>query len=77
MYLLGFTENKPSTNIDNQMEYFYPTSKIRFMSTKLPELSIHEIALERETVTKLLGVYLLMKMSNGKLILIQFIEQGE
>ena len=39
------------------MEYFYPTSKIRFMSTKLPELSIHEIALERETVTKLLGIF--------------------
>ena len=38
------------------MDHFYPTSKKRFMTTKLSELFIDGISLERETVTKILGV---------------------
>ena len=38
------------------MDHFYPTSKKRFMTTKLSELFIDGISLERETVTKFLGV---------------------
>ena len=35
---------------------FHPTSKKRFMPTKFPELFIDGITLERETVTKFLGI---------------------
>ena len=35
---------------------FDPASKKRFMPTKIPELFIDEITLERETVTKFLGI---------------------
>ena len=49
--------NKLSINIDKtKWTIFYPTSKERFMRTKFPELFIDGITLERETVTKFLGV---------------------
>ena len=35
---------------------FHPTSKKRFMPTKFPDLFIDGITLERETVTKFLGI---------------------
>ena len=52
-----FKANKLSINIDKtKWTIFYPTSKKRFMPTKFPELFIDGITLERETVTKFLGV---------------------
>ena len=51
---------------------FHPTSKKRFMPTKLLELSINSIIMERETVTKSFVGYLLMNMPQGKRILTQF-----
>ena len=51
---------------------FHPTSKKRFMPTKLPELSINSIIMERETVTKSFVGYLLTNMPQGKRILTQF-----
>ena len=37
---------------------FHPTSKKRFLPTKCPELFIDGKALERETMTKFLGVFI-------------------
>ena len=52
-----FKINKLSINIDKtKLTIFYPTSKKRFMNTKFLELFIDGITLERETVTKFLGV---------------------
>ena len=52
-----FKANKLSINIDKtKWTIFYPTSKKRFMPTKFPELFTDGITLERETVTKFLGV---------------------
>ena len=52
-----FKVNKLSINIDKtKWTIFYPTSKKRFPPTKFPELFVDGITLERETVTKFLGV---------------------
>ena len=52
-----FKANTLSINIDKtKWTIFYPTSKKRFMPTKFPELFTDGITLERETVTKFLGV---------------------
>ena len=52
-----FKANKLSINIDKiKWTIFYPTSKKRFMPTKLPELFIDGIILKRETVITILGV---------------------
>ena len=52
-----FKANKLSINIDKtKWTIFYPTSKKRFMPTKFPERFIDGITLERETVTKFLGL---------------------
>ena len=52
-----FKANKLSINIHKtKWTIFYPTSKKRFTPTKFPELFIDGITLERETVTKFLGV---------------------
>ena len=52
-----FKANKLSINIDKtKWTIFYPTSKKRFMPTIFAELFINGITLERETVTKFLGV---------------------
>ena len=52
-----FKANKLSINIDKtKWPILYPTSTKRFMPTKFPELFIDGITLERETVTKFLGV---------------------
>ena len=54
---IWFKANKLSINIDKtKWTIFCPTSKKRFRPTKFPELFIDGIALERETVTKFLGV---------------------
>ena len=52
-----FKVNKLSINIDKtKWTIFYPPSKTRFMPTKFRELFIDGITLERETVTRFLGV---------------------
>ena len=52
-----FKANTLSINIDKtKWTIFYPTSKKRFMPTKFPELFTDGITLEREIVTKFLGV---------------------
>ena len=67
-----FKANKFSINIDKtKWTIYYPTSKKPFMLTEFPELFIDGVTLERETVTKFL-VYLLMKMSHGKIMSTQF-----
>ena len=54
-----FKANKLSIDIGKtKWTIFHPTSKKRFMSTKFPELFIDGITLERETVTKFLGVFI-------------------
>ena len=54
-----FKANKLSINIVKaKWTIFHPTFKIRFMPIKLPELFIDETKLERETTTKLLGVFI-------------------
>ena len=54
-----FKANKLSSNIVKaKWTIFHPTFKIRFMPIKLPELFIDETKLERETTTKLLGVFI-------------------
>ena len=51
--------NELSINTDKtKWTIFHPTSKKRFMPTKFPELFIDGITLKRETVTKLLGVFI-------------------
>ena len=52
-----FKENELSINIHKtKWTIFYPTSKKRLMPTEFPELFIDGITLERETITKSLGV---------------------
>ena len=52
-----FKANKLSVNVDkSKWTIFYPTSKKCFMPTKFPDLFTDGITLERETVTKFLGV---------------------
>ena len=52
-----FRANKLSININKtKWTIFYPASKKRFIPTKFPDLFIDTITLERETVTKFLGV---------------------
>ena len=52
-----FKSNKPSINIDKtKWTIFHLASKKRFMSTKVSRLFIDGITLERETVTKFLGI---------------------
>ena len=70
-----FKANKLSINIDKtKWTIFYPNSKKRSMPTKFPELFIDGKTLERETVTKFLGV-IIDEMSHGKPTLTQFPER--
>ena len=54
-----FKTNQLSININKtKWTIFHPTSNKRFMPTKFPELLIDGITLKRETVTKILSVFI-------------------